>query len=667
MSRLKCRRAAVPATTAPRAAANPRTAIALILPAAALVLLVTGCDRDRGNVPSGAAVEAAPAEPPPPPGGWPAAPIFEDATEAVGVDFVRFDGRTPNADGLLENARRMHEWPGGGVAAFDYDSDGRPDLLFTQGRDWPTGRRAPGPDDPPDPEHRDTLYRNVGGAGFADVSGAARLPAGGFSHGVAAGDYDGDGFPDLYICDASGTRLLRNSGDGTFTDVTVAAKIGPGGDRTGGALPAAWAISAAMADLNADGLPDLYDACYVHAVDLYTLVCIHEDGLPRERAPGDFDPTPDRLLLNRGDGTFGDASVAARLPNGPGRAVPTLGVLVADLDGTPGAEIFVAADMHPNHLFVRRDGDESGDDESGVGTGAPDLGVPVPRLVDFGRLSGTALGGLRMSDKQACMGVACGDVNADGRPDLFVTNFRNEANALYRNWSAGNGPLFEDQTAAAGLLPGGYETLGFGAQFLDADRDGDPDLIYTNGHIAQMERAGEQYRMKPAFYFNDGSGRFFKAPPAVAGPHFDVPGLGRGLARLDWDGDGRDEAAVNTMNSPATVLRNAGAGGSGIGLRIADAGAGRDRDAVGATVTVTAPGDRPGTPTGPRTMFVTAGDGYAASNERLLNFGLGATTGETELTVSVRWPDGAEETFAGVRADGRFLLTRGRGEAVAVR
>ena len=631
-----------------------------------LAVLISGASGPLAFVGCGGSEEAAPAEAEPvaaeptPPGGWPAGPLFENVTAAVGVDFVRFDGRLPDADGLLPNARRMHEWPGGGVAAFDYDADGRPDLLFTQGRDWPAGPHPPGPDAPPDPAHRDALYRNVGGTRFADVSAAARLPAGGFSHGVSAGDYDGDGFPDLYVCDIAGTRLLRNGGDGTFEDVTAAATIGPGGDRTGGALPAAWAISAAMADLNADGLPDLYDACYVHSADLYTLVCIHDDGLPRECAPRDFDPTPDRLLLNLGDGTFADASAAARLPAGSGKAVPTLGVLVANLDGAPGAEMFVAADMHPNNLFVRRDGDP--------GEG-PDLGVPVPRLVDFGRLSGADLGGPRKSDKQACMGVACGDVNADGRPDLFVTNFRNEANALYRNWSAGNGPLFEDQAAAAGLVPGGYETLGFGAQFLDADRDGDPDLIYTNGHIAQMERAGERFRMKPALYLNDGAGRFFQVPPAVAGPHFDVPGLGRGLARLDWDGDGRDEAAVNTMNSPATVLRNATAGGSGVTLRAIDAGPGRDRDAVGSTVTVTVPTDgyTPGAPSGPRAMFVTAGDGYAASNERALNFGLGAAPDGAALVVSVKWPDGAEEAFSGVTAGGRFLLVRGRGGAVALR
>ena len=653
------------------------------------LLSAAGCGSGGGAAPV-AEEPAGPREPAPPPGGWPAGPLFEDATAAVGVDFLRFDGRTPDAAGRVPDGRLMYEVLGGGVAAFDYDADGRPDLLLTQGRTWPAGDHPPGPDDPADPDHRDALYRNVGGERFADVSDPARLPPGGFSHGVAAGDYNGDGFADLYVGDLAGPRLLRNDGDGTFTDVTGAAEIGTGGGRTGGALPAAMVASVVVADLNADGLPDLYDANYVHAADVYSRTCRSADGSGRSCGPREFASTPDRLLLNRGDGTFADASDAAGLPAGAGGAVASLGVVVADFDGVPGVETFVAADLEPNQLLVPRDdpdpggghdggghdggGDSGGGGEPGVGepgggaAGGGEFGVPVPRLVDFGRLSGVAASGSQMEINQACMGVACGDVNADGKPEIFVTNFRLEPNALYRNWSSDDRILFEDETAAAGLGDGGVATLGFGAQFLDVDRDGGDDLLYVNGHIAQLEAEGKPFRMKPTLYLNDGAGRFREVPPAVGGPFFDEPDLGRGLARIDWDGDGRDEAVVNTMNSPATVLRNIAGGGSGVGLRVVNSAG--DRDAVGATVTVTVPTGGEGVPAGPRARFVTAGDGYAASNERLLNFGLGATPAGAELAVSVKWPDGAEESFSGVTgrravpADPR--TGRGRRRAVSV-
>ena len=641
-----------------RPAAPPRGA-ALLCGTALLcgaALLAAGCD--RGTAPPAAAEPAAA-----PAAGFPAGPYFEDATDELGVAFTRFEGRDPGPGGVIATGRRMFEWQGGGVAAFDYDADGRPDLFFPQGRAWPGGDTPPPPDDSADPAYRDTLYRNVDGAAFAEVSAAAGVPAGAFGVAAAAGDYDGDGFADLYVCEIGGNRLLRNEGDGTFADVTAAAGVPAAGPAGGGPGEPGLSLTVAIADLSGDGLPDLYDSNYVRARDLYTRVCGTPPEPPRACGPEEFSAAPDRFLLNLGNGTFADVSEAAGLPDGPGRARPSFGVLAADLDGAAGLELFVAVDARPNQLLVRRDHDANVPNANvpqDGGTGGP----AAPRFGELGRLAGLATAGPRLIDVFACMGVACADVDGDRRPDLFVTNFADEPNTLYRNWSSPGRPSFEDGTAAAGLADPGRETLAFGTQFLDADRDGDPDLAYVNGHLDDYAHRGKAFFMKPALLRNDG-GRFTQIPAETAGPFFARPDLGRGLARLDWDGDGRDELAVSHLGRRAAVLRNVFDGGSGVGLRVTDPAG--DRDAVGAVVTVTAPTGPDGAPRGPRAMFVTAGDGFAASNERVLNFGLGATPDDAEVIASVRWPDGTEEAIAGVTAGGRFLLTRGRGEAVAVR
>ena len=588
-------------------------------------------------------------------------PLFAEVAAEVGLNFVRFDGRTPDEHGVIAGGRRMFEWVGGGLAAADYDADGRPDLYFTQGRDWGDGpdpdrwRNAP-PDSAPDPSatHRDRLFRNLSGKRFADVTDAAGLLSTGYGAGAAAGDYNGDGFPDLFVCNAGANRLLRNNGDGTFSDVTDECGLSPNPDGTG------WTTSAAVADLNADGLPDLYETNYLTGPGVFTTICRSGDDPPRVCNPDGFAAAPDRLWLNLGTGRFAEVSEQAGLagadPTGAGSpAGPGLGVLVADLDGRAGNEIFVANDQRPNHFYTRvpADGGES------RGT---------PRFAETARVAGAATGGAGAAEDEACMGVACGDADGDGRPDLFVTNFADQSNTLYVRADAGrgaesDGPVFyDDATRRANLWTTGYDTLGFGTAFLDADRDGAEDLIFVNGHLDDFSHNGTAFFMRPALLKNTGGGRFEPVPPAAAGAFFDRPALGRGLARLDWDGDGREEAAVTHLNGPAALLRNTGTGGAGVTLRLV--GTADARDAVGATATVTAP-TADDAPAGPRVGWVTAGDGYLCGDEKRLAFGLGATPLGTPLAVSVRWPNGAAEAFAGVTAGGRFLLVQGRGEALA--
>jgi len=533
----------------------------------------------------------------------PKSPVRFETADA-GIDFRDFNSPDPATPGA-----RMFEFTGGGVGAFDYDADGRPDLHFTQGCRWPP--------DPDQREHLDRLFRNLGDR-FIDVTDSANLVEPGFSQGPACGDFDGDGFADLYVANIGPNRLFRNNGDGTFTDVTAPSGL------SAGPLADAWTASAAVADFNRDGLPDLFDVTYVEGDDVYDRICDH-DGVPRVCSPTVFHGQPDRLLLNRGDGTFTDVSTIAGIdaPDGTG-----LGILVADFDDSGRLSVFVANDERPNHFY---------------GNETPTPG-DLPSFRECAVETGLAFD--RNGHALACMGVAAGDADADGRLDLFVTNYVDEFNTLYRRRPDGT---FEDDTRPAGLAEPSLKMLGFGTQFLDADLDGHEDLVVANGHIDDFTHAGYAYRMRPQFFHNLG-GRFTEVPADATGPYFSRELLGRGLARLDWNGDGRDDFAVSHLDDPAALLTNVSepAGKSASFCLVATRSA---RDAIGTIVTVRAAG---------RSVVkqLTAGDGYAASNERKLIFGLGDADGVD--SVAVRWPSGATETFS-ASADGtEWLIVEGR-------
>jgi hypothetical protein len=503
----------------------------------------------------------------------------------------------------------MQEFTGGGVGAVDFDGDGRPDLYLPQGCDWPpdTNQR----------DHLDRLYRNIG-AGFTDVTPSAGIIEPGFSQGVAAGDFDGDGFQDLYVANIGGNRLFRNNGDGTFRDVTTGSGIDVG------PIADAWTISASLADLNGDALPDLYDVNYVQGERVYEMLCGEGDEA-RACSPTAFEGTPDRLLLNRGDGTFENATSVAGIdaPNGTG-----MGIVAADFDSSGRLSLFISNDLQANHFYINRTSASQG----------------PPRFEEQALLNGLAYD--RDGRPQACMGVAAGDADGDGLLDLFVTNYIRESNVLYRQSSDG---LFSDETRVANLAVPSFAVLGFGTQFLDADLDGREDLVVANGHIDDFTHESLEYRMRPQFFRNLG-GKFEELPPATLGPYFAQKLLGRGLARLDWNGDGRDEFAVSHLQDPAALLTNTTAG-TGQPLSIRLRARNSARDAIGTIVTVEAGEQR-------FVKQLTAGDGYAASNERKLVFGL--DTRQKADRVSVRWPSGLSETFTDVPAGTGWLLVEGR-------
>ena len=550
---------------------------------------------------------------------------FADQAGELGIQFQYENG----ADDATTGAR-IFETTGGGVGAIDYDQDGWPDLYFTQGGLDPITRPAP--------QFPDRLYRNLSGQHFDDVTGAAQLGDINFSQGLAVGDFDNDGFPDIYVANFGQNRLYHNHGDGTFSDITEQA----------GVVESLWTTSCLIADLNGDGLPDLYDVNYAAGDLVLTRIC-EKQGVTRSCSPRAFDPAPDCVWLNMGDGRFRNVTQESGIdvPNGYG-----LGIVALDLDGHGLLSLFVANDEVPNFLFVNRSHSDIAAERKnspaliGAANSSP-AGLPVPKEIRFEEqalLAGVALDA--DGKAQACMGVAADDADGDGLIDLFVTNFYLESNTLYRQIAPGQ---FADTTRVARLRDPSFAMLGWGTQFLDANLDGREDLIVTNGHIDDLTSIGEPYRMSTQFYLNTGKGRFQELPAKSLGSFFEQPHLGRGLCKLDWNRDGKDDIAISHLKEGSSLLTNESPS-PGHHLAIFLKGKTGSRDGIGARVELTAAGRT-------QKKQLTAGDGYQASNERKLHFGLGQATMLETLTI--HWPGGPSQSWKNIPADQTILVIEG--------
>jgi hypothetical protein len=424
---------------------------------------------------------------------------------------------------------------------------------------------------------------------------------------VVAVDVEGDGAVDLYLTNFGPDVLLSNNGDGTFSDASAAAGLGLDG----------WSSSAALADTDGDGDLDLYVVRYLEYDPAAPLRCTEPDtGERRYCDPSLFAGRSDRFYRNLGEGRFGDASAEAGLPAASGRG---LGVVLADLDADGLSDVYVANDLDPN-LLLRNRGDGTFEDRS------------LP--------SGAALS--REGRPQAGMGIALADLDADGDPDLVVTNFDVESNALYRN----DGDLvFEDVAASSGIGVPSFNRLGFGIVARDFDRDGVTDLFVANGHI--FERPGREnvsFEQPAQLLAGDGRGGFREV---VCSTLAAAPAVARGAAAADWDLDGDTDVAVAVNGGALQLWRNDVETGGWLSVTLRSPGS--NREGVGASVLLVSSGDRR------RRQWVLAGDSYQSSSERRVLFGL--PEGESSAALEITWPDGRRSRWLRPPSNHHLLLS----------
>lgn len=508
---------------------------------------------------------------------------LQDGTERSGLDFVHDVGDERNFF--------MPEIMGPGAAWIDYDGDADLDVYLV------------------DALSPNRLFRHNAGGTFTDVSEAAGLDDRGYGMGVAVGDIDNDGDPDVYVTNYGANALFRNRGDGTFEDITERSGTGDAG----------WGSSAAFFDYDLDGKLDLYVANYVLYDEHYD--CHAKTGKREYCGPQDFPGQSDRLYRNLGDGSFEDVSETSGIA---GAARAGLGVLATDLDGDHLPDVFVANDADANLLWINR----------GDGT-----------FEDRALLAGVALN--RRGEAESSMGIAYGDLDGDQQPDLFITHLYGETNTAYR---AGSG-MFDDVTGDFGLTTPSMPLTAFGTVALDIERDGDLDLAIVNGHVGPSGTSSSVTTIEPGSFWNryalpgqlllnDGSGRFREAP-AESGRFGSVAQVGRALAMGDVDGDGSpDLLSTATADRARIWLTRAPEAGHWLRVRAHDPAL--RRDVYGARVTVVAGGR-------PRVGEINPGSSYLSSHEPVAFFGLGDAA--TYDAIRVVWPGGRETSLPGGAAD----------------
>jgi hypothetical protein len=519
---------------------------------------------------------------------------FTDVTSKLGVHFENHSSHT--------SRKYLLETMGAGVALFDFDNDGRLDIFLVNGA--PLGDPTPKKTIPQktDPQYWNRLYHQKPDGTFEDVTEKAGLQGTGYGMGVAAGDYDNDGFEDLYVTSYGGNKLYHNNGDGTFTDVTE--KAGVGGDG--------WSTSAAWVDLDGDGLLDLIVLRYLKW-DFDDIYCgIHKPGLRDYCHPDVFQPISPLVYHNDGNGHFTEVSEKIGLSK-PGKG---LGVTFADYDRDGHTDIFVANDSMVEFLYRNK----------GNGT-----------FEETGLLSGVAVDG--NGKTYAGMGVDFADYNNDGLPDLIVSDLANQQYALYQN--AGDGS-FTYSSFASGIASMTLKHSGWGLRFFDYDNDGWKDLLIAQGHdLETIQTNYPDLRYREPLLLARNTGKGFVDVSKESGDVFHQAWVGRGLAIGDIDNDGRVDAVVTTNDGPAYILRNeTPTQNHWLTLRLV--GHRSNRDGIGAEVKLT-------TNKGMQMVTVTTAGSYLSSSDPRAHFGLGAET--AAQTIEIRWPSGIVQTLKNIQAN----------------
>jgi hypothetical protein len=535
---------------------------------------------------------------------------FTEIAESAGIDFVHVSGMT--------EAKHFPTAYGSGVAIFDADNDGKLDLYFASATYFPIGSVKTGPN---------RFYRNRGNNRFEDRTLQSGLGFEGYCQGIVVGDIDNDGAPDVFLCNYGLNQLYRNRGDGTFENITESA----------GFRQAGWSTTGAFLDFDRDGDLDLYVANYGSwnlADDKERCEAAVSPLVPGARrvriycSPKSILPARHDLFRNNGDGTFTEVAAAAGLTRADGRG---LGVIATDLNDDGLTDLYVANDMCPNFVYFNRgDGTfEDVTDSSGAGYGS----------------EGQVLAG---------MGVDAEDINADGRADVFVTNYWNEPNSLYLNLGQGR---FAERSRSSGFMHDSLPWVGWGCALADFDNDGVPDVFVTNGQVDDnLEEAGHvnPYLEPALLHHNDGHGKFTLAT-RMAGAYFETDHVGRGLAVGDLDNDGDIDLVINHKGGPPALLRNDTSTNHNW-IRIRLEGTRSNREGIGARVSVE---------TEDQTIvrIRKGGASYGSAHDPRLLFGL--RNARAARRVTIRWPSGRTEAFENLAGSRDWLLREGSGRGIS--
>ena len=525
---------------------------------------------------------------------------FRDITQKSGIRFIH--------NNAAFGKKYLPETMGPGVAFIDYDNDGWQDIFIVNGMDWPGHTQK---------HTTPKLYHNNHDGTFTDVTHKAGLDVELFGMGVAVGDYDNDGFDDLFVTTMGQSHLFHNNGNGSFTDVT---------QKAGLVGPKEFSTSAAWVDYDKDGKLDLVVANYVQWSLEGDLYCTLDGKSKSYCTPESYKGTAVRLWHNRGDGTFEDVTKKAGLGEPTSK---TLGIAILDYDGDGWPDILFSNDTQPNKLY-RNNGN----------------GTFVEKAV---------VAGIAFSEDgvaRAGMGVDAADYDHTGVASILITNFANQMLSLYHNEGKG---LFVDEAPRSEVGRASLLTLGFGCFFFDYDLDGWPDILIANGHIdgdIQRVQPNVKYAMPPHLFRNVGKGNFEEVTKKM-GAAFSSARVGRGAAYGDINNDGRLDLLLTTNGGPAYLFENdATVSATNKSLRIKLIGAKSNRDGIGAVVKVTAGGEV-------QSQMMRSGSSYLSASELVLTFGLSQR--EQAEAVEIRWPSGQVEKLINVNAGQTITVTEGRG------
>jgi tetratricopeptide (TPR) repeat protein len=523
--------------------------------------------------------------------------VMVDVATDVGLDFQYDNGDDPHVAGLF-----IHQATGGGIGVIDFDLDGWPDVYFSQGGGDAFQASS---------KLSNQLFRNLSGERFRDVTDTAKCGDFGYGQGVAVADINQDGFPDLVVANIGVNLLFTNQGDGSFSRNQLPTQT------TGGE----WTTSIACGDLSGDHLPEIIEVNYINDVTAFERLCTPEQiGCN----PSLYQPASDRAWQVHADGTIDAWTGGERLSNSPNFG---FAAVIAKFDRARGNDLFIANDTRENHFWVSQPSGEGHERE----------------LVDQAHPFGLAVGFL--GQRQGCMGVAVGDFDRNGRCDLHVTNYWNQPSDLYLQ---NDSSLFVNATTNLGLYGPTRTAVAWGTQAVDFDRNGWLDMVVLNGHVSDQRRIGQPFQMKPQLFLGDAKGftlqTSFASNSGDGAGYWQRPALGRTLAAIDWNVDGKPDLVANHLDVPAALLENRCEGGHGLQLELI--GTASERDAIGAAITVICGDER-------FSHWVVAG-GFLCSSEAMVDVGLGS---RNEIdAVEVVWPNGREQRFTGLAVDRRYLL-----------